>query len=244
MMQLRRNAIRIMDRRGEGATLELEKRAKTITSALAKTINTVIWTVAFVMALRELNVHIEPLLAGLGIAGIAVGLGAQTLIKDWLGGFFLLLEDQIRIGDSVVINGISGVVEAIDLRTTMLRGENGAVHVITNGSITTLSNLTREYSYYVFETTLAHGSDADHALAIIAVIGNELYNDEQFRQLMLAPIEIMGVDSLADRGVVIKARIKTLPSKQALVGRELNRRVRIKLTAEGISFPRLLPTQS
>jgi small conductance mechanosensitive channel len=244
MLQLRRNAIRIMDRRGEGATLELEKRARTITSALGKTINTVIWTVAFVMALRELNVHIEPLLAGLGIAGIAVGLGAQTLIKDWLGGFFLLLEDQIRIGDSVVINGISGLVEEINLRTTMLRGENGAVHVIANGSINTLSNLTREYSYYVFETTLAHGSDADRALVIIAAVGNELYNDEQFRRLMLSPIEVMGVDSLADRGVVIKARIKTLPSKQALVGRELNRRVRVKLTAEGISFPRLLPPQS
>jgi small conductance mechanosensitive channel len=244
MLQLRRNAIRIMDRRGEGATLELEKRARTITSALGKTINTVIWTVAFVMALRQLNVHVEPLLAGLGIAGIAVGLGAQTLIKDWLGGFFLLLEDQIRIGDSVVINGISGLVEEINLRTTMLRGENGAVHVIANGSINTLSNLTREYSYYVFETTLAHGSDADRALAIIASIGNELYNDEKFRQLMLSPIEVMGVDSLADRGVVIKARIKTLPSKQAQVGRELNRRVRVKLTAEGISFPRLFPPQS
>jgi small-conductance mechanosensitive channel len=156
----------------------------------------------------------------------------------------LLLEDQVRIGDSVVINGISGLVEEINLRTTMLRGENGAVHVIANGSINTLSNLTREYSYYVFETTLAHGSDADHALAIIAGVGNELYNDEKFRQLMLSPIEVMGVDSLADRGVVIKARIKTLPSKQALVGRELNRRVRVKLTAEGISFPRLFPPQS
>jgi small conductance mechanosensitive channel len=238
MFQLRRHAIRIMDRRGEGATLELEKRARTITSALGKTINTVIWAVAFVMALRALNVHIEPLLAGLGVAGIAVGLGAQTLIKDWLGGFFLLLEDHIRIGDSVVINGIAGLVEEISLRTTMLRGENGAVHVIANGSINTLSNLTREYSYYVFETTLAHGSDADRALAIIAAVGSELYNDEKFRQLMISPIEVMGVDSLGDRGVVVKARIKTLPSKQGQVGRELNRRVRVKLMAEGISFPR------
>jgi small conductance mechanosensitive channel len=180
----------------------------------------------------------------LGIAGIAVGLGAQSLIKDWLGGFFLLLEDHIRIGDSVIINGMSGLVEEINLRTTMLRGENGAVHVIANGSINTLSNLTREYSYYIFETTLAHGSDADRALAIIAGVGSELYNHEQFRPLMLAPIEIMGIDSLADRGVVIKARIKTLPSKQAQVGRELNRRVRNKLTAEGISFPWLFPPPS
>src|SRR5262249_37766907 len=102
-------------------------------------------------------------------------------------------------------------------------------------------NLTREYSYYVFETTLAHGSDADRALEIIAAVGSELYNDEKFRQLMMSSIEVMGVDSLGDRGVVIKARIKTLPSKQALVGRELNRRVRNKLTAEGVSFPRFFP---
>jgi small-conductance mechanosensitive channel len=238
---LRRYTIRLMDRRGEGATLGMQKRANTVTSALGKALVMLIWVAALVIALRELNVDIEPLLAGLGIAGIAVGLGAQTLIKDWLGGFFLLLEDQVRIGDLVVINAISGVVEEIDLRTTVLRGENGAVHVIANGSITTLSNLTREYSFYVFETTLAHGADADHALAIIASVGHELFGDEQFRPGILAPIEVMGVDSLADRGVVVKARIKTLPSKSALVGRELNRRVRIKLEAEGIAFPQLLP---
>ncbi len=118
------------------------------------------------MALTELTFHIEPLLAGLGVAGLALGLGAQTLIKDWLGGLFLLLEDQLRIGDSVTINGISGGVEEINLRTTLLRGENGAVHIIANGSITSLSNFTRDYSYYVFEITLAHGSDVDRALEI------------------------------------------------------------------------------
>jgi small conductance mechanosensitive channel len=131
-VRLRRYAIGIIDRRREGATLEIQKRANTVTSVLGKTVNTIIWIMAVVIALRELNFHVEPLLAGLGIVGIAVGLGAQTLIKDWLGGFFLLLEDQVRIGDSVVINTIAGVVEEINLRTTMLRGENGAVHVINH----------------------------------------------------------------------------------------------------------------
>jgi small conductance mechanosensitive channel len=242
-VRLRHYAIGIIDRRREGATLEIQKRANTVTSVLGKTVNTIIWIMAVVIALRELNFHVEPLLAGLGIVGIAVGLGAQTLIKDWLGGFFLLLEDQVRIGDSVVINTIAGVVEEINLRTTMLRGENGAVHVITNGSITTLSNLTREYSYYIFEATLAHGEDADRALALIASVGNDLYADEQFQPIMLSPMELMGIDRLGDRGVVVKARIKTLPSKQALVGRELNRRVSIKLKEAGISFPQLFPQQ-
>jgi moderate conductance mechanosensitive channel len=229
--------IRVMNRRGDGLTLEMEARAATITSVLSKLSSLVIWLVAIVMALTELNQHIEPLLAGMGVAGLALGLGAQTVIKDWLGGVFLLVEDQLRIGDSVTINGISGGVEEINLRTTLLRGENGAVHVIANGSITSLSNFTRDYSYYVFETTLAHEADVDRALKIVETIGTELAAEDDLRLLILAPIEVMGVERLAARGVVIKARIKTLPSKQAVVGRELNRRVKARLNAEKIAFP-------
>jgi len=237
LARLRNYTIHLMDRRHEGSTIEMEKRATTIISVLSKLASLVVWLVALVMALNETGFNIEPLLAGIGVAGLALGLGAQSLIKDWLGGLFLLLEDQIRIGDSVIINGIGGGVEEINLRTTLLRGENGAVHVIANGSITTLSNLTREYSYYVFETTIAHGADADRALKIVEAAGIEIAHDDAFRDMVLSPIEVMGVDRLAERGVTIKARIKTLPSKQAIVGRELNRRVKARLDAEGIAFP-------
>ncbi len=243
LARLRNYTIRVMDRRHEGSTIEMEKRATTLISVLSKLSSMVVWLVALVMALTELNFHIEPLLAGLGVAGLALGLGAQTLIKDWLGGLFLLLEDQLRIGDSVIINGISGGVEEINLRTTQLRGENGAVHIIANGSITTLSNLTREYSYYVFETTIAHGADSDRALSILGSVGAELEHEEPYRELIIAPIEVMGVDRLLDRGITLKARIKTLPSKQAVVGRELNRRVKARLDAEKIPFPPVQPTQ-
>lgn len=235
--RLRIYTVRVMDRRREGSTLEMEKRATTIIAVLSKVASMVIWLVAVVMALTELDFHIEPLLTGLGVAGLALGLGAQTLIKDWLGGIFLLLEDQLRIGDSVIINGISGAVEEINLRTTLLRGENGAVHVIANGSINALSNLTRDYSYYIFEATLAHRADVDRALAILDSVGGELAGNDPFRSLILAPIEVMGVERLAERGATIKARIKTLPSKQAEVGRELNRRVKARLDADGIAFP-------
>lgn len=238
LARLRIYTIRIMDRRGEGSTIEMEKRAATIIAVLGKVTSLVIWLVALVMALNELTFKVEPLLAGLGVAGLALGLGAQTLIKDWLGGIFILLEDQIRIGDAVTINGISGAVEEINLRTTLLRGDNGAVHVITNGSITTLSNLTREYSYYVFETTLSHGADTDRALKILEDVGAELASTDPYRGMILSPIEVEGVDRLSDRGVTIKARIRTLPSKQAIVGRELNRRVKARLDAEGIAFPK------
>jgi small-conductance mechanosensitive channel len=241
LARLQNYTIRVMDRRGGGSTIEMEKRAATLIAVMTKLTNFAIWMVALVMSLTELTFHIEPLLAGLGVAGLALGLGAQTLIKDWLGGLFLLLEDQLRIGDSVTINGISGSVEEINLRTVLLRAENGAVNVIANGSITMLSNFTRDYSYYVFETTLAHGADADRALEILESTGKELAQDDQFRVQILAPIEVMGVDRLGERGVTIKARIKTLPSMQALIGRELNRRMKARLDAAKIAFPSNFP---
>jgi small-conductance mechanosensitive channel len=241
LLQLRNQAILIMDRRGDSSHYEAEKRATTIISALGKVVTLCIWLFALVMALAQINQKIEPILAGLGVAGLAVGFGAQTLIKDWLGGIFLLLEDQARIGDAVTINGVSGSVEEINLRTTLLRGENGAVHVISNGSITMLSNLTRDYSYYVFETIVAHGSDADRALAILESAGSELQNEEPYHAMILAPIEVMGIDRLSDRGVTIKARIKTVPGKSYTVGRELNRRVRLKLGEAKIAFPAVPP---
>ena len=237
LRRLRSYAMHTMHRHGSTSESELEKRATTIMTVLAKLASLVIWIVALVMALNELTFNIQPLLAGIGVAGLALGLGAQTLIKDWLGGLLVLLEDQIRIGDSVTINGISGTVEEINLRTTVLRGENGAVNIIANGLINTLSNMTREYAYYVFETTLAHGANADRALQILAETGAEIAEEPAFKFMMLAPIEVMGVDRLTERGIVVRARIKTVPSKQALVGREFNRQVNARLAAEGIPFP-------
>jgi small-conductance mechanosensitive channel len=237
LRRLQSYAMRTMHRHGAASDSELEKRAATIMTVLAKLAAFMIWMVALVMALNELTFNIQPLLAGLGVAGLALGLGAQALIKDWLGGLLVLLEDQIRIGDAVTINGISGIVEEINLRTTVLRGENGAVHIIANGLINTLSNMTRGYAYYVFEATLAHGANVDRALEILTETGAEVGRDPTLKPMVLAPIEVMGVDRLAERGVVVRARIKTLPSKQALVGREFNRIVNARLAAEGIAFP-------
>jgi small conductance mechanosensitive channel len=241
LLQLRNNALRVMERRGDGSTVEAEKRATTIVSALTKVVTLCIWLFALVMALAQINSKIEPILAGLGVAGLAVGFGAQTLIKDWLGGIFLLLEDQARIGDGVTINGISGTVEEINLRTTVLRGESGAVYVIANGSITMLANSTRDYSYFVFETLLAHGADADRALAIVEATAAELQQEPPYKTMILAPIEVFGIDKLSDRGVTIKARIKTQPGKNGDVGHELNKRVRVRLIAEKIAFASLMP---
>ncbi|MDP9114194.1 MAG: mechanosensitive ion channel family protein [Acidobacteriota bacterium] len=237
LRRFRTYAMRAMRSHGHSPEIELEKRAATIMAALGKLASLAIWMVALVMALNELTFNIQPLLAGIGVAGLALGLGAQTLIKDWLGGLLVLLEDQIRIGDAVTINGISGVVEEINLRTTVLRSENGAVNIIANGLINTLSNMTREYAYYVFEATLAHGADVDRVLRILGETGAEVAGEAPYKELILAPIEVLGADRFVERGVMVRARIKTLPSRQALVGREFNRLVNARLAAEGISFP-------
>jgi moderate conductance mechanosensitive channel len=237
LAKLRGYAVKMMDRRGSSTVPDMEKRAATIISVLGKLVSASIWMVAAVMALTELTFNIQPLLAGLGVAGLALGLGAQSLIKDWLGGLFMLLEDQVRIGDGVNINGIAGAVEEINLRTTVLRLENGAVHIIPNGAITQLTNFTREYAYYVFEATLGHGADVDRAIEILHQTGNQVAGEPVFQQVILAPLEVMGVDRLTDKGPLIRARIKTIPGKQALVGRELNRRFKEKVAAAGMPFP-------
>jgi small conductance mechanosensitive channel len=239
LRRLRSSAMRAMDKRGDVSSVELDRRSATVISVLSKVAAVAIWVGAAVMALNEMAFKIEPILAGFGVVGLAVGLGAQTLIKDWLGGILILVEDQIRIGDAVTINNISGVVEEINLRTTVLRGESGAVHVISNGSITTLSNMTREFAYYLFEATITHGSNVDRAIEIVREVGNQLAAAPQFEPVILAPIEVMGVDKLSDRGVTLRARIQTIPSQQWGVGRELNRIVNQRFEAEGIKFPRM-----
>jgi small conductance mechanosensitive channel len=235
--RLRVYAVDAINRRGDSSHVELQKRAATISTSMRKLVNTLIWIIAAVMSLTELNFHVEPVLAGLGVAGLAVGLGAQTLIKDWLGGLFLLIEDQIRIGDWVKINNVSGEVTELNIRTTVLRGESGAVHIIPNGTITALANYTRDYSYYIFQTTLAHGADAIKALEILENTAAEIVAEDRFKPVILAPLEIMGVDKLSERGATLRARIKTLPSQADLVGRELNLRVKERFDAAGIGFP-------
>jgi small-conductance mechanosensitive channel len=237
LRRLRLYAASVMERHGGDSDPEVEKRAATVVAVFRLLIGSLVWSIAMVMVLIELGFKIEPLLASLGVAGLALGLGAQTLIKDWLGGLFLLLEDQIRIGDSVTINSFSGTVTEINLRTTVLRAENGAMHIISNGSISVLTNLTREFSYYMFETILAHRADAEKALEILQQTGAEIAAEEAYRSSALAPIEIIGVDKLGERGATIRARIKTLPSRQYLIGRELNRRIKQRFDAADILFP-------
>jgi small-conductance mechanosensitive channel len=223
---LRTYSVRMMLRSGGGAQYELEKRADTIGSLARKTLFVLIWAIAWLMILKEMNFDVRPLLAGAGVAGVAIGFGAQNIVKDVLGGFFIMMENQVRVNDVAVINGKGGLVEEINLRTTVLRGEDGAVHIFPNGGIQSLSNLTREYSFYVFSLSMDYKEDTDRVAGVLTSLGAELQGEEPYKSAILAPIEIIGVDQLASSGVVVKARFKTVPLQQWSVGREMNRRIK------------------
>jgi small conductance mechanosensitive channel len=224
-------------RRGEETTFELEKRTATIGGIIRKTVGVIIWAVALVMALREIGFDIAPILAGAGVAGLAIGFGAQNLVRDVITGLFMLIENQIRVNDVAIINGTGGLVEEINLRTTVLRGVDGTVHIFPNGAITTLSNMTREFSYYVFDVGVGYNEDTDHVIEILKAISEGMRQEPEYRTLILEPLDVLGVDRFGESAVIIKVRIKTLPSKQWTVGREMNRRIKKRFTEEGIDIP-------
>src|SRR5581483_8406547 len=155
----RKYSVRMMAKSGGVTEFELEKRAQTISSVARNSLVFLVWTIAFLMALQKLGFEIGPLIASLGVAGVAIGFGAQNVVKDVLAGMFLLIENQIRVNDVAVINGQGGLVEEINLRTTVLRAENGAVYIFPNGGITSLANLTRDYSYYLFDLGIDYKQD-------------------------------------------------------------------------------------
>jgi len=242
LLSLRNYTVRMMLKAGGGTEFEVENRAATIGSLTRKTLFVLIWAIAWLMVLKEMNFDVRPLLAGAGVAGVAVGFGAQSIIKDVLGGLFLMMENQIRINDVAVINGKGGLVEEINLRTTVLRAEDGAVHIFPNSSIQSLANLTREYSYYVFSISVAYKEDTGHVTDVLKELGAQLMADDPYHAAILEPLEIMGVDKLGDFAVVIKARFKTLPSQQWLVGREMNARIIKRFAEARIDMP--FPTQT
>jgi len=187
--------------------------------------------------LKRLGIDIAPILAGAGIIGLAVGFGAQELVRDFISGFFMLLENQIRTGDVARINGTSGAVESIELRTTTLRDFEGIVHIFQNGKINSLSNMTKDWSAFAMDIGVAYKENVDKVMEIIKDTGADLKNDTYFGELMLESIEVFGLDKFGDSAVMIKARIKTKTNKQWEVGREFNRRLKYTFDNAGIEIP-------
>jgi moderate conductance mechanosensitive channel len=209
-------------------------RIRTLTSVLWTITVGIVWFIAVLIALGQVGLDMTPILAGAGIVGIAVGFGAQHLVRDLVSGFFLVLEDQVRVGDTAVINGTGGLVEAISFRTVVLRDVAGVVHVFPNGSINTLANTSKDWSAYVIDVPVAYKEDPDHVIEIMRNVAEHLRTDAPYGSLMLQPIEIFGVDDFTDTGLKIKARFRTQPQQQQLVGREYRRRLKKAFDAAGI----------
>ena len=217
--------------------VERGKRARTLGALLRNTIDAIVVGLASLMVLRELGVDIAPILAGAGILGLAVGFGAQSLVRDVISGFFLILEDQLRVGDVAAIDGTGGLVEAINLRTTVLRDLKGVVHVFPNGSIERLSNMTKDFSYAVLDVGVAYKEDTDAVVGVLREVGADLRGDAGFAPWILEPLEVLGLDAFGDSQVTIKIRMRTLPLKQWAVGRELRRRIKKAFDQHRIEIP-------
>ncbi|MBD3277981.1 MAG: mechanosensitive ion channel [Candidatus Aegiribacteria sp.] len=221
---------------GEPAT-ETAKRVGTIMKLVRQAVSITFWGIVSLIVLRELGVNIGPILASAGILGLAIGFGAQNLVKDVIAGFFLLLENQVRVGDVAVINGTGGLVEEVNFRTLVLRDLKGVVHVFPNGSINSLSNMTHDWSAYLFEIGVAYKEDTDQVMSVMQEVADGMRNDEYYGKMILEDLELYGVDKFDSSAVIIKARLKTKPIKQWEVGRQFLGRLKKAFDERGIEIP-------
>lgn len=216
---------------------EIRKRANTLSHMVVYFLVAVTIALAIVLVLKELGIDIGPILAGAGVVGVALGFGAQSIVRDFISGFYIFWEDQIRVGDVIQIADKSGFVEAMTLRLVTLRDENGNVHYIPCGEIKMVTNMTKNFSRYVLKIALPYVTDVDKVIEMVKEIDEELRVDPEYAEDMLEPIEIMGIDQFENNAIVLKARTKTKPIKQWRVGREFNRRLKRRLDQAGIEMP-------
>jgi len=214
-----------------------DKRSKTLGNLFTWTFGLLIGAVVLFMVLTELGINITPLLASAGVAGIAIGFGAQNIIKDFLGGLFISLEDQYNTGDVVRIADIAGTVEEVNLRRTVLRDLDGILHTIPNGIITTASNYTRDWSRVKLDMPVAYGEDMEHVFAVINRVGKELAADEYFKTLIKTPPQVLRVQNFGDSGIDIRILGDVRPMMQWEVTGELRKRLKKAFDDEGIEIP-------
>jgi len=215
----------------------IKKRKETLIGVLTGVGRVFIVIVVLLTILSELDVPIAPILAGFGIAGIAIGFGAQYLIRDIIAGVFIILENQYRVGDVAKVANIAGLVEEVNLRKTVLRDLDGIVHHVPNGEIRVASNYTRHFSRVNLNVSVAYGTDLDHAISVINRVGQELAADEQWSKVIKTAPQVLRVDNLGDSGIEIKILGDVKPIEQWAVMGELRLRLKKAFDAEGIEIP-------
>jgi moderate conductance mechanosensitive channel len=224
--------------------LEARKRAHTLGNILRHTFLIIISYVALLMILGELGIQVAPLLATAGIGALAIGFGAQNLVKDVISGFFIILENQYRIGDAIEVSGVSGVVESVGLRTTVLRDLEGKVHTVLNGEIKVVSNLSKEWSRSVVDVPISYREDIDRVTGVLQEMAREIETEEPYKSNVLEPLDVLGVNRFGDTHLVIRVIVKTLPMKQWEVSRALRQKIKKRFDEAGIRIApsfRILP---
>ena len=222
---------------GDDSTMTLaEKRGHTVAQLLRSVGRVLLFVLALLLTLNQF-MDIAPLLAGAGILGLAFSFGAQSLVKDVITGFFLLVDNSIAVGDVVEVAGKSGSVERVNLRVVHLRGLDGSVHIIPNGQINVVSNMTRGWSRAVVDVGVAYETDIDHALEIIRDEVSRMAADAQWKSRLDGTPEVQGVQALGDNGVTLRVLLRTLPGRQWEVGREFRRRIKDRFDREKIEIP-------
>jgi small conductance mechanosensitive channel len=211
------------------------KRRATLVGLFNGILNVVVILIALMMIFRELDFEIGPLLASAGVVGVAIGFGAQSLVRDVLSGVFIILENQFGVGDVIRVGADSGLVEQINLRTTVLRGADGAVTIVPNGEISRVSVLTKDWSRLVLDMTVGYGADLNHVYSVVKRVLDRYAADHP--QVVIEPPEVLGVEQLGDNGVVVRALVKTAPRMQWETGRKLRKLIKEAFDAEGIEIP-------
>jgi small conductance mechanosensitive channel len=221
----------------DGQTVERSARARTLLPLARNVLFIVLVVMVGLIVLAELGVNIAPLLAGAGVVGIAIGFGAQSLVKDVITGAFILFEDTIAVGDLVRLDAHAGTVEALSIRAIRLRDGTGALHTVPFSAVGTVVNMSRDFAYAVFEIGVSYDSDTDHVVAVMQDVGDDLAADAEYGSDMIEPLEVWGIERFEASAVVIKARCKTRPMKQWRISREYNRRLKKRFETEGIEIP-------
>ncbi len=221
----------------EDPDLEIEKRLNTLMGIVRTIVSVIIWSVFIMIFLMKINIDIAPILAGAGIIGLAVGFGAQELVRDFITGFFIILENQIRTGDVAVINGTGGLVEKIELRTITLRDLSGVVHIFQNGKINSVANMTKGWSAMLFDIGVAYKEDLGQVMQLMKEVADKMREEKEYESQILEPMEIFGLDSFGDSALIVKGRIKTKPSQQWSIGREYRKRLKEVFDEHNIEIP-------
>jgi small conductance mechanosensitive channel len=234
-----RRGIRLFRERMCARTADVEevKRIQTLSRAFRYLVSVVVWAVAGMLILSTLGISIAPILATAGVAGIAIGFAAQSLVKDYFTGFIMLTENQIRVGDVVNIAGIGGLVEEVTLRYVRLRDYDGNVHFVPNGAISTVTNMSREFAQSVMDIGVAYRENVDEVFEVMREVAKEMREDPVFGPKILEDLEIAGVDKWADSAVVVRCRFKVRPLEQWTVRREYLRRLKRAFDERGIEIP-------